>query len=169
MVYYHCFYTIDQASQVEPALFYPYWESIAALLEHKNSYHRCFALTILGNLTAVDSDNRIEPLLPAYLARLDDEKLMTALCCARNCAKIIRHKPGLTQQVIAHLLSLDTHCRFTHKQGELLKADVLAVIEATCPERPIPEPEAAFIRSASRSSSPKTRKRAKSLVAKYGL
>jgi hypothetical protein len=49
MVYYHCYYVVEKASQKRPELFYPYWDDIAALLVHKNSYHRDFALDILGN------------------------------------------------------------------------------------------------------------------------
>ena len=31
MVYYHCYYVVDKASQKQPELFYPYWTEIAAL------------------------------------------------------------------------------------------------------------------------------------------
>jgi hypothetical protein len=57
MVYYHCYYVVDKASQERPDLFYPYWSEIAPLLKHKNSYHRDFAMTILANLTRVDDEN----------------------------------------------------------------------------------------------------------------
>jgi len=168
-VYYHCFYVVEQASQAEPALFYPYWDDVAALLNHTNSYHRDFALILLANLAAVDSFDRIAQLLPAYLARLNDDKLMTARCCVRNSAKIIRHKPALKEQVLTRLLSLDSPGPFPHKQQELLKADVLAVIAATYPVKPIPDREASFIRSAAGSSSPTTRKRAKELLKQFDL
>ena len=56
MVYYHCHYVVNKASQKRPGMFYPYWGEIAELLHHKNSYHRDFSLVIIGNLTKVDQD-----------------------------------------------------------------------------------------------------------------
>ena len=58
MVYYHCYYVVVKASGERPELFYKYWDEIAALLQHENSYHRNFALEILANLTKVDRENR---------------------------------------------------------------------------------------------------------------
>lgn len=38
MVYYHCYYILNKASQDRPELFYQYWDRFASLLDHKNSY-----------------------------------------------------------------------------------------------------------------------------------
>ena len=77
MVYYHYHYTISKASQKNPDLFYDYWNAIAELLNHPNSYHRSFVLTILGNLAKVDSEDRFITIEDAYFGLIDDEKFMT--------------------------------------------------------------------------------------------
>lgn len=46
MIYYHCYYIVDQASAARPQLFYEYWNDFTALLHHQNSYHRDIGLTI---------------------------------------------------------------------------------------------------------------------------
>ena len=56
MMYYHCYYVVAKASERRPELFYGYWPEIARLLDHENSYHRDFALTILANLTETAAD-----------------------------------------------------------------------------------------------------------------
>ena len=50
MVYYHCFYILEKAIARQPEIFYPYWNEINNLLDHPNSYHRDFALTLLAGL-----------------------------------------------------------------------------------------------------------------------
>ena len=70
MIYYHCYYVVSKASQKRPELFYPYWSEIAELLHHKNSYHRDFALEIIGNLTIVDRENQFAEIEDVYLCIL---------------------------------------------------------------------------------------------------
>jgi hypothetical protein len=77
MVYYHCYCAVAKASQKRPDPFYAHWDQIAPLLEHPNSYHRDFALTILAMLTQVDSDDRFSQIFDDYIAQLNDAKFMT--------------------------------------------------------------------------------------------
>jgi len=88
MVYYHCYYIIEKASQERPDLFYTFWGEIAELLHHKNSYHRDFAVDIIGNLTIVDHLNRFSEIRDKYFAIINDKKFMTGNHCLKNLLKI---------------------------------------------------------------------------------
>jgi hypothetical protein len=169
MVYYHCFYVVSKASAAHPGLFYPYWGSIAPLLQHKNSYHRDIALTILANLTPVDSRNLFNPLFENYFEHLNDLKFMTAQCCVRNSAKIFNHKPELRAALINRLLAVEQYCTYPEKQKALIKADVLDVFEQAYPFITDRQAVDDFIRAAADSVSPKTRVRARALAARLGL
>ena len=169
MVYYHCFYAVDKASRERPDLFYQYWEDIASLLDHANSYHRDFALTILANLTQVDHADLFSGIFEDYFAHLDDDKFMTSQCCVQNSLKILRNKPEWRAPIISLLLTIGSRSRYPEKQLELLKCDVVAVLDEIYEEIEANEKVIAFIKAGETSISPKMRRTAKQVVAKYGL
>lgn len=169
MVYYHCYYVVSKASQERPELFYQYWPQIASLLTHKNSYHRDIALTIIANLTQVDQENLFSKIYDDYFEHINDNKFMTGQCCVQNSIKILRHKPELRNQITALLLTVDNQCTYTEKQKALLKSDVLEVLNEVYQEVSDKKGIDEFIKASVCSISPKTRRKAKELVEKYGL
>lgn len=170
MVYYHCYYVIKKASHDRPDLFYHYWRDIASLLHHPNSYHRDFALTIIANLTQVDDqENLFSTLFDDYFAHINDAKFMTGECCVQNSRKILKNKPELQNQVLALLLDLDHQCAYPEKQKELLKSHVLDILDEVYTTIRDKQRVHAFMKACVSSISPKTRRKAKELVGKYGL
>jgi hypothetical protein len=169
MVYYHTFYIVSHASEAQPALFYPYWPAIAPLLKHPNSYHRDFALTILANLTAVDTEHLFKAIYQEYFAHLHDPKFMTARCCVQQTGKVLRHTPDLRETIMMLLLNFRQHCPYPAKQQALLAYDVLAVVAEVYADFPAQARLNQFIRGEVQSLSPKTRTKAKELSRKYHL
>jgi hypothetical protein len=169
MVYYHCYYVIDAASRQQPELFYSHWDDFAALLNHPNSYHRDFGITLSANLTRVDHCDRFSILFEEYFAHLHDPKFMTACCCISNSLKIIRNKPGLKDMIIARLLDIERQCDYPSKQKALIKCAVLEIFEQVYEEMDNKSQINAFILGELKSLSPKTRKKAKELAQKYRL
>ena len=169
MVYYHCFYVVEKASQKRPEMFYPYWDEIAALLHHENSYHRDFAVEIIGNLTRVDQENRFAQVEADYYNIINDEKFMTGNCCVKNLLKIYQHKPEQRRRIVETLLDIDSRCDYTEKQKGVLRADILEIFDKVYEEVSEQDKINAFIKTQVNSISPKTRKKAKELIKKYHL
>jgi hypothetical protein len=169
MVYYHCYYVVSKASKQKPELFYGYWEVIANLLGHENSYHRNFALDIIGNLTGVDGDNRFSDIEENYFGLINDVKFTTGHCCVQNLVKIYRHKGGLRDRIVGLLLDIDNQCAYTEKQMALLKYDVLEIFDEIYEDRQEVDRIDEFIRMQVDSTSPKTGKKARELAKKYSL
>lgn len=169
MVYFHCGEVVAKASQESPDLFYPYWAAITLLLKHKNSYHRDFALTILANLTAVDKQDRFTGIFDDYFEHLNDKKFLTAMYCVQSSQKIIQHKSALRDRIIELLLDIDRRCDYPEKQKALLKCAVLEIIDEVYNSAQHKTNLEAFIKAQVNSPSPKTRKKAKELIVKYGL
>jgi len=169
MVYYHCYYIIEKASQERPDLFYTFWGEIAELLHHKNSYHRDFAVDIIGNLTIVDHLNRFSEIRDEYFAIINDKKFMTGNHCLKNLLKIYRNKPDQRGSILELLLDIDRQCNYTEKQKGVLKADVLEIFDEIYEEVPEQNRIKEFIRTEANCISPKTRKKAKDLILKYNL
>jgi hypothetical protein len=169
MVYYHCYYVVSKASKKQPELFYKYWDEIAKLLNHENSYHRNFALSIIGNLTKVDGEERFLKINGDYFELINDKKFSTGQCCLQNSIKIYKHKPELRDQIIVLLLDIDNRCNYTDKQMGLLKCDVLEIFDKIYKDIHERDEINEFIRVETTNISPKTRNKAKELVQKYGL
>jgi len=164
MVYYHCFYVIDAASRENPVLFYGFWSDLAKLLKHANSYKREFGLTLLANLIRVDEKNLFSGAAMEYFALLNDVKFMTGLCCLRNCQKILACRPDYILILLPRLMDLDHSTSYNDKQKELMKCDVLELLderyETIKDEKGVSE----FIRACVSSASPKTRNKAKEMI-----
>ena len=169
MVYYHCYYVVSKASRKRPDLFYRHWHDIVALLKHRNSYHRDIALTIIAELTRVDHDNLFAQICDDYFVHVNDEKFMTGQCCVRNSAVILKNKSELREHILDILMDVDHRCDYTRKQKELLKCDVLEAIAVVYDTIDRKAEADAFINGATESASPKTRRKARELAAKYGI
>lgn len=169
MVYYHSYYVIARASEVEPNLFYPYWDDFASLLNHPNSYHRDFALVILANLTKVDIEDKFSHIYTDYFKHINDAKFMTARQCVQNTAKILANKKELTDNIIDILLDMDGRCDFAEKQKALLKSDIIEVFDEFYEQINNKKGLNRFVKNELDSISPKTRKKAKEFIRTYNL
>ncbi|SNR91630.1 hypothetical protein SAMN05446037_1001399 [Anaerovirgula multivorans] len=169
MVYYHCYYIISKASEEKPKLFYKYWDDFASLLNHKNSYHRDIGLTIIANLTKVDEKDLFSILYEQYIKHFNDTKFMTAQCFVQNLKKIIKHKSEYIERVVELLLEVENRCNYLQKQKELLKSDIIEVLDEAYQQIKHQNIIEEFIRSQSNSISPKTKKKAKEFLKKHKL
>lgn len=168
MVYYHCYYIVDQASTERPELFYHYWNDFATLLHHPNSYHRDIGLTVTANLTAVDSDRRFFGIMEHYLNHINDPKFMTALCMVRNTKKVIQNQPDLRERITNFLIGVDDRSNYPDKQKALLKCDIIEVFDELYETIKDQKRIKGFVRNEINSISPKTQKAAREFVKKHG-
>ncbi len=169
MVYYHCYYIISKASEEKPELFYKYWNDFAELLNHKNSYHRDIGLTIIGNLTKVDEKNLFSSIFDKYIEHFNDDKFMTAQCFVQSMKKILKNKNEYAEKIIEVFLDIDNRCTYVEKQKELLKSDIIEVLDEAYESAINKNKIVEFVRLQSSSVSPKTKKKVKEFIKKHGL
>lgn len=169
MVYYHSYYILSKASQLKPGLFYKYWDDFVSLLNHKNSYHRDFALVLLANLTKVDKDNKFAPIFDDYFIHINDAKFSTARHCVQSTAKILVNKEELTLDIVNILLDVDNRCDFPEKQKALLKSDIIHLFHEHYEKINNKEDINIFVENELDSISPKTRKKAIEFIRRYNL
>jgi hypothetical protein len=169
MVYYHAFYALERASQSKPEMLLTYRESIAGLLDHSNSYHRDFALTLLANLAGADADGFTERILPHYIAHLHDRKFMTAHCCLRNLGHIFLQRPDLAERIGQVLLAFEQHSPYSSGQTALMLADVLAIFDQASPAWRERTEVRSLVLAQRESPSPKTRKLAREISKRWGI
>lgn len=168
MVYYHCFYIIQDAIKSQPELFYEYWDDIFMLLSHRNSYRRDFGLIILANLAKIDKDNLFSNIIDDYLALLYDERFSSAQCCVNNCCQIAINKSELLGKIVNELLTPEKKSDYSDKQKALLMSDILVCYEKIMDFFPNKKIILNFAERHLNSISPKTRKISKTFLSKFG-
>jgi len=163
---YNCFKVLFQISETEPMILYPEWDYFVGLLDSSNSYHRSISLRIIANLTSVDTEKRFDDIFDPYFDLLDDEKVITARYLAGSAAAIAQHKPYLQARITKKLLGIDdTH----HEEGrkDLIKGDIIQTFESFFEDSSDKEEILAFVEAQVKSSSPRTRKIAKSFLKEH--
>ena len=169
MVYYHSYNILAKASELKPELFYRYWDDFASLLNHENSYHRDFGLTLIANLTKVDTENKFSPVFEDYFKCINDAKFMTARHCVQNISPILANKMELKEDIINKLLDIDSTCHFSTKQKALLKSDVIEIFDKYYMHIINKNRINEFVKAEINSISPKTKKKAMELILKYQI
>ncbi len=164
---YNCVRVMFRAMDQKPGLFYPYWEHFAAMMDSENGFHRAAASQAIASLAVADSDCRLDKVFTHYLLLLDDPKVMVTSYFIQTLDRVARARPDFQPRIIKALLNIDrTHHTREHK--ELLKADILAVLDRLFETLPDTDRKRtlAFADAALQSTSGKTRKTAKLFLAK---
>jgi hypothetical protein len=107
-VKYGCLKLLRRISEKAPAVVYPETDRLIALLDSENNILQWGAIIVLGNLAAVDSQNRIEKILDRYLQPISGPVLVTAANVMGGAAKIARAKPHLADRIAHSLLQVET-------------------------------------------------------------
>ncbi len=130
-VYYHSYMILDEATKVEPSLFYCYWAKFSSLLHYKNSYHRNYGMHLIANLMVVDKDNLFEHIIDDYYKQLNDEKISTIKYCISNSGKIIKEKPELTTGIISKIIKSLRINDKSEKHQNFLISEFLKLLNTT--------------------------------------
>lgn len=154
-------------SEEHRAILYPHWDFFAGLLGTDNTYHKYIAIYILANLAVNDPKGRFEKIFNKYYGLLDDESVIPPAHVAANSAKIAKAKPRLRARITDRLLAMDK-TRHKPERKDLIRGYVIEafgeLFEGAKNKRKILE----FVKAQLNSKSPKTRKKAKEFLKKWG-
>ncbi len=95
-------------SEKNPRLLYPFWDHFERRLASENTFLRSDAMFVLGNLTAVDEEDRFEKIFNKCYKQLDDESMIPAANLVGMSGKIACFKPNLQTKIINKLLNIDS-------------------------------------------------------------
>lgn len=112
---YQCEKILRLCSEKNPALLYPYYDDVAAMLKRSNSFIKWGAITILANLAAVDDQARFDDVFEPYFALLDDKSMITASHIIDGAWKLIRRYPEREPDITERLLDIQN--KAFHNKG----------------------------------------------------
>jgi len=105
---YGCLKVLRLISEKEPAVLYPEFDRFVQLLDSESNILQWGAIIIIGNLAALDSANKIEPILGRYLQPISGPVMITAANTLGGAAKMARAKPHLADRIARAFLRVET-------------------------------------------------------------
>lgn len=91
----------------QPNILYPEWDFFVKLLDNENTFLRTIGLTVIANLTRVDTENKFENIFDKYYSLLEDESMINAANIAAYSGIIAKAKPNLQNKITDKLLDID--------------------------------------------------------------
>jgi hypothetical protein len=91
----------------QPNILYPEWDFFVKLLDNENTFLRTIGLTVIANLTRVDTENKFENIFDKYYSLLEDESMINAANIAGYSGIIAKAKPHLQNKITDKLLGID--------------------------------------------------------------
>ena len=108
----------------ESGFWYAHFDDFASLLDHPKSLVRNRALTILAANARWDEENRLEALLPRFLAHITDEKPITARQCVKALAELGQAKPRYIPLILSALHEADLS-QYKDSMRPLIQRDLI--------------------------------------------
>lgn len=161
---YNSFKVLMRLSEEHPEVLYPEWDFFVTMLDSPNSYWRLSAVRLLANLTRIDKESKFEKIFDQYYSLLNDS-VIVAIYLVGDSGKIARVKPKLQPKITNKLLSID---KTQQKHKDLVKGSALEAFSEYFEEIKNKKKIIDFAKSLLKGESPKTRKIAQELLAKWG-
>lgn len=163
---YKCGKALMILSKESPKVIYHKWDDFVKLLKSENTFMKSIGITIIANLTRVDSKNKFEKIFDRFYGLLDDESMITASNIAGLSGVIAQAKPKLQTKITNRLINIDkTHhsleCRNIIKGKAILSFD--EYFKETRNKKKI----LVFAKGELKNSRPATKKKAEKFVKKW--
>lgn len=101
--------TLKIISAKEPQMLYPKFDFFVDLIKGEDTILKWIAIDVIGNLSYVDTENKIDKkILKKFYKLLSDEVMITSGHSIDNLWKIALNKPRYQKEITAHLLEVDS-------------------------------------------------------------
>ena len=104
---------------------YAFWDELLALAEHRSSFVRTRALTLLAANVRWDEAHRLDAALPQLLAHIIDPKPITARQWIQRLPELAQARPDLAPRLLAALNAVDFSA-YADSMRPLLERDAAA-------------------------------------------
>ena len=161
---YNSFKVLLLISEEHPEVLYSKWDFFIDMIDSDNAYWKLSAVRIIANLTRVDTENRFEEIFNKYYNLLNDSVIVAGHITA-NSGKIAKAKPKLQTEITNKLFNID---KTNQKHKELIKAGAIESFSEYFEESKDKKKIIEFVNKQLNCESPKTRKKAKEFLKKWG-
>ena len=166
---YGCSKVLRLLSERKPELLYPRFDFFVDLLDSKNSFLKWDAIHFLGNLAAVDSEDRFERIFDSYFAPIPGPVLVTAANVIGNAARIALAKPALTERITGEILKVENASYQTDECRNVALGQAIDSFDKFLEQIESRGPVIALVRRQLDNTRNSTRKKAEQFIKKHRL
>ncbi len=94
-------------SESNPELLYPDFDFFIQFLKGENKILKWTAIQVIGNLSKVDSQKKVDKLIPALIDLLSEESMIAAANAIKALSEIAKNKPKYSEKILKALLSVE--------------------------------------------------------------
>ena len=165
---YGCLKALRLISEKEPAALYPEFGRFVDMIGSENTIFKWGAIIIIGNLAAVDSDDKIGRILDRYLAPISGPVMITAANTIGGAGKIARAKPRLADRIVRALLQVEVANYQTPECRNVALGHVVKSLDLFFEHIGDQEPVIAFVQRQLDNSRNAVKKKAAAFLKKHG-
>ena len=155
-------------SEKKPEVVYPEIHRFFQLLDSENTLLKWGAIIIIGNLAAVDSEGRIERILPRYLEPISGPVMITANNVIGGAGKIALAKPHLADRIARALMAVETANYQTAECRNVALGCAIDALGQAFENLREPQPIIEFVKHQLRNSRNAVRKKAARFLERHG-
>lgn len=96
-----------EISKNNPTELYADFDFFVKMLDNEKNVLKWTAIIVLGNLSKIDNQNKIDKILPRLIASVGDKSLITAGNSIKSLAKIAKFKPEYQKQILNGILKVE--------------------------------------------------------------
>ena len=120
-------------SRKSPETLYPHIDFFIGLLDNKNKLNMWNTIEIIANLSAVDSQDRINDIFDRFYDIIFTDSMAAAVHVIDNSWKIVKFKPELQKKVIDKFMGLE-EISGNKKRQNILLGHVILFFDKSFPE-----------------------------------
>lgn len=165
---YGCLKRLRAMSEEEPAALYPEFNRFVDMLDSENIILKWGAIIIIGNLAAVDAEDKIGRILDRYLAPISGPVMITAANTIGGAGKIARAKPRLADRIARALLRVEEANYQTPECRNVALGHVVKSLDLFFEHIGDPKPVLAFVERQLENSRNAVKKKAAAFLKKHG-
>ncbi len=128
-VKYGCDKVLRIISEDYPVLLYPHIDFFIQNLENDNNIFKWSAISIIANLSAVDTFDKVDRIIDKYLLPIERPVLISAANTIKGAAKIAVHKPHLAVKIAAAILKVSQTDYQTEECNNIAAGTAIEAIE----------------------------------------
>ena len=127
-VKYACARQAVTMSKERPAEVYPDFDFFARLLDSANNVIKWTAIQVVGNLSKVDEQGRVDKLIPQLIGFLNCGRLITAGNAILALSEVAFNKPAYLDRIADELLRVEGYTYNTPECGNIAIGLVLSAL-----------------------------------------
>ena len=158
---------LRMVSEQAPELLYPRWDSLVGLLQHENAFLRWGTTLILGNLAAVDREDRFELVFDRFFAPILGPEMVGAANAIAAAANIALAKPHLADRIVKETLKVERASYRTPECRDVAIGHAIKSFDRLWEHVRNRRPVLAFVKRQLDNPRPATRKKAEKFLQRW--